>query len=109
MRYLLISLIFSFNAFSTEKLETEEPLVGVNNGQMMNNTRDALMSYDYIVERSDYLIYKFKQLTFGEYADKVMILAPLISGNIEIQAHSDFNLFYNHHQGRGGLRYNINF
>lgn len=110
MKYLLFNfiLIFYFSAQAYE-LEEEESQVGVSNARMMDQSREALMSYDFIVERSNYLIYKIKKLTFGEYADQLLILAPLVSGNIEFQAHRDLNVFYNHSAGRGGLRYSINF
>lgn len=107
MRYL----IFILFCFTSHGYELENPVraTGVGNGQMANSTRDALMSYDFILERSDYLIFRFKQMTLGDYADRVMIFAPLISGQFEINAYKDINLFYDRHAGRGGFKYNINF
>lgn len=101
-------LLVTFSAHSYE-LEEPEREVGVGNHRAANLTRDALMSYDYVVERSDYLIYKFKQLTLGEYADHLLILAPIVSGRVEFQAYKDVNFYYNSFSQSGGFRYSINF
>ncbi len=105
--FLLFTLM-SLAAHGYE-LESQRAPVGVGNDKALDLTRDALMSYDYIVERSDYLIYKFKQLTLGEHADNLMFLAPFISGRIEIQAYKDVNFYYNSFSQKGGFRYNVNF
>lgn len=71
--------------------------------------RNALMSYDHIEERANFLIYKFKKLTLGEHADKFLILAPIATGRIEFQAYRDLNFYYNSFSQSGGLRYNVDF
>ena len=109
IKFLLLHILCL--SFAAHAYELEEPTrqVGVGNNKAANYTRDALMSYDYIVERSDYLIYRFKQLTLGEHADKFMILAPLVSGRVEFQAYEDINFYYNSFSQSGGFRYSINF
>lgn len=107
MRYLL--LVFIISTSYAYELEQEVNARGVGTARMGNATTEALMSYDFIVERSNYLLYRFKKLTFGEYADEVMILAPIISGQFELKAYKDINVFYNRNTQRGGFNYNINF
>tara|TARA_Y100000768_G_scaffold388784_1_gene387171 strand:+ start:13969 stop:14316 length:348 start_codon:yes stop_codon:yes gene_type:complete len=106
---LTLNLFFIVSLAQAYELEETPRQVGVGNNKAANYTRDALLSYDAVVERSDYLIYKFKQLTFGEYADQLMILAPLISGRVEFQAYKDVNFYYNSFSQSGGFRYSINF
>ena len=110
--FILILSLISFSAIAGYMdqylLETEQSDFNPNQRDAGTVTRDALMSIEAIQERSDYLVYKLKTLTFGEYTDDVMVIAPLITGEIEFSA-NQFNLYYNHFQSRGGVRYQVAF
>ena len=109
IKFLMLHILcFSFTVHAYE-LEEPTRQVGIGNDKAANYARDALMSYDHIMERSNYLIYRFKKLTLGEHADKFMILAPFISGRVEFEAYRDVNFYYNSFSQSGGFRYNINF
>lgn len=89
-------------------LELEEPQRNENQSQFQNTTRDALFAMDGFQERANHLVLKLKNLTFGEYADEVMILAPFVTGDIEFQA-MQLRFYYNHFDSEGGVRYQLSF
>ena len=73
-----------------------------------SKTRDALMSYDFIEERANYLTNKIKNITFGEYADHVLLVTPFLTGQFEFNM-NDINFYYDHHGNESGLRYQLRF
>lgn len=76
--------------------------------QFAERTKDALLSYDYIEDRADYLVFKLKKLTFGEYSDHVLYLAPLVTGKVEINAYR-VNIYYDSLASKGGIKYKVKF
>lgn len=112
IRILLIS-IFSSSSFSgynfQAMLDYERSEVSqLRNEDLLDTTRDALLSYEYIRRRSDYLIFKLQNSILGDYSSELMVLAPLVTGNIELNAF-DMNIYYNHHASRAGVRYSTEF
>jgi len=107
-----ILILFSCSVFgnytNTYLLDREDSQVNPHQNQAGNRTTAALLSIDEVQERADYFVYKFKQLTFGEYSDDVMIIAPFITGRVEFSANR-FNLYYSHFQNEGGVNYNLSF
>jgi hypothetical protein len=110
--YLILSIsLISLNSYSSyieHNLDYEEPEVGASQGLMLDRTKDALLSFDYIENRADYFIFKLKNLTLGEYTDDLMYIAPALTGNVELRAYN-MNVYYNHFQNRGGIRYKLEF
>ena len=107
-----ILLLFSCSVFAnyadTYLLDIEEPQVNPHQSKAGSRTTAALLSIDAVQERADYLVFKLKNLTFGEYSDDVMIITPFLTGKIEFNANR-FNLYYSHFQNEGGVNYNLSF
>jgi hypothetical protein len=89
-------------------LDLEEPQKTVGEGKLVSKTKDALMSFDYIEDRADYLVFKFKNLTFGEYTDDIMYISPLVTGDIQISMY-DINIYYDHFNSKTSFKYKIKF
>ncbi len=108
---LILGLFFIFlssTCFGKIYLDEEEYPISKYQSKVFDKTRDALLSVDYIEERADYFVFKLKNLTFGEYAEDVMYVAPLFTGRFEVRAFN-FNLYYNTFQEKGGLKYKVSF
>lgn len=90
------------------RLDQEEPEVGARQSLMLDRTKDALLSFEHIEERAEYFVFKLKALTFGDYTEDVMYIAPVITGNVELRAYN-MNVYYNHFQSKGGVRYQLKF
>lgn len=90
-------------------LDKEEPEVSLlGNGKLIDKTKDALLSIDYIEKRADYFVFKLKNLTFGEYTDNVMYIAPLATGKVEFSMY-DVNVYYDHFKNKSGIKYKFSF
>ena len=109
VRKTIILLLFVTKvAIALPMLEVEESYKNNNQDKLLTKTKDALLSFDHVEERADYFVFKLKNLTFGEYSENVMYLAPVLSGNVEFQA-QNFNFYYNHFQDKGGVKYSLSF
>ncbi len=89
-------------------LDIEEPQRSQGEGKLVSKTKDALLSFDYIEKRADYLVFKLKNLTFGEYSENVMYIAPIITGNLEVNVHG-VNIYYDHFSEKSGFKYKFKF
>lgn len=77
--------------------------------QMVNKTQEALLSYSFVKEKSEEIVDDIKNKTLGDYADKVLLLAPLVTGQVEFNAY-DINFYYDHRNNQqAGMRYNLKF
>lgn len=77
--------------------------------RMVNKTREALLSYSIVREKSDEILNDLKDKTLGDYAEKMLIFAPLVTGQVEFNAY-DVNFYYDHRNNQqAGLRYNLKF
>jgi hypothetical protein len=104
----LLSSSVEANTFQYHYFDLEEPQRTLGKGKLVSKTKDALFSFDYIEDRADYLVFKFKNLTFGEYTDSLMYVAPLVTGNIEFSMY-DINFYYDHFSSKSGVKYKIKF
>tara|TARA_B100001971_G_scaffold215195_1_gene260255 strand:+ start:81486 stop:81716 length:231 start_codon:yes stop_codon:yes gene_type:complete len=76
---------------------------------MVNKTQEALLSYSFVKEKSEEIVDDIKNKTLGDYADKVLLLAPLVTGQVEFNAY-DINFYYDHRNNQqAGMRYNLKF
>lgn len=89
-------------------IDREEPQKTLGEGKLVSKTRDALLSFDYIEQRADYLVFKIKNLTFGEYSDNILFIAPLVTGNVQFSMY-DINFYYDHLDNKSGFKYKIKF
>ena len=105
---LMIPFSVSANYVNTYLLDLEESDKNENQSKAGVKTKDALLSIDAVEERADYLVFKLKNLTFGEYSEDVMLIAPLVTGELEFSA-NEFKVYYNHFQNRGGVKYKYTF
>lgn len=76
--------------------------------KFLDKTRDALLSYDIVEERANYILHRVKNMTFGEYSDHVLYLAPIASGHVEMKVY-DINVYYDHFAQKSGFKYKIEF
>jgi len=81
---------------------------GYKSGAMLNETRDALLSYEIIQQKTQYWGNRVEKLLLNDYSEKIFIMAPLITGRLEISA-LDLNFYVDTRQERGGVRYSYNF
>ncbi len=89
-------------------LDQEEPPKSKAQGKLVSKTKDALLSIDYIEDRANYFVFKLKNLTFGDYSDEVMYLAPIVTGNLEFKVQG-VNFYYDHFSEKSGFQYKIKF
>ncbi len=102
------SSLANVSTFNYKYFDTEEPQFSRGKGKLATKTKDALLSFDYVEERADYFVFKLKNLTFGEYSDNIMYIAPLVTGNIEFSMY-DINIYYDHFSDKSGFKYKIKF
>lgn len=113
MRLLLLLTIFSFNAranyyYELHYTEEQEPEKSRVQDKALTRTRTALMRFKQVRQRTKYFTRKLKNLTFGEYSDEVMYLAPFVSGEFQFSV-SDIDFYYDRNSEKAGLRYKFNF
>lgn len=58
-----------------------------NQNKFLDLTKDALLSYDRIEERTNYFAMKIKNRTFGEYTDNILVLAPALTGKVLLKVY----------------------
>ena len=105
---ILVSGSTAYANYIEQRLDLEQSPINNNQSSMLDKTKDALMSFDYIEDRADYFVFKLKNLTFGEYSEDLMYIAPAITGSVEIRAYN-MNVYYNHFQNSGGIKYKMKF
>lgn len=114
MKILLILTIFCFNVHANDYYSyrlyfQEEPESSrLNEGHAIDRTRSALMRFDIVQKRAEYFTRKLKNMTFGEYTEDIMIIAPLLTGELEFNV-NDINVFIDHNSERAGFRYRYRF
>ncbi len=98
-------LLFSLPVFSST---FDNDFDGYSSKVMINQTRDALLSYSFIKERSQKLTKDFQEKVLGDYADKILLIAPFILGEVEINS-NDVRFYVNAKKEKGGVEYVYNF
>ncbi len=79
-----------------------------SDGKMFRQTRNALMRYELVQEKSEYWGKRLEKMLLGEYAEKVLIIAPLVTGKLEFNA-LDLNFYVDAREERSGVQYTYNF
>ena len=88
--------------------EVEEEFTGYKPVKMMTETRDALLSYELVQEKTNYWGYRLEKMIFGDHVDKFLIFSPLITGKVEFKA-LDLNFYVDTRKSKGGVKYTFNF
>ena len=57
--------------------EVEEDFTGYKTGEMMNQTRDALLSYELVQHKTNYWGQRLEKMLFGNYAHKFFLLSRI--------------------------------
>ena len=105
MKYI-ITIIFIFPALCLASFDKE--FTGYETSKMLSETRDALLSYEIIQQKTNFLSQKLEKMLLGEYTEKFLIFAPLITGKVEFTA-LDVNFYVDTRSSRGGVNYTYNF
>jgi hypothetical protein len=115
LKFILFLALYSIvhnsfaRSFADNWLDTEEAQVSLVQDKALDITRDALLSIDYIENRTNYFLFKLKNMTFGNYTDEVMILAPFVTGRFEFSMY-DLSFYYDHfNNNKSGVRYSVRF
>lgn len=93
------SLNFDDDSFSKNEYSGSDAL---------RNTQDALMGYEIVQEKTNYWTKRLEKKLFGDYADKFLILAPFVTGQLEFNA-LDLNFYVNAREEESGVRYTYRF
>lgn len=90
--YLLFLFLFLFLSFPV--LATRAP------ADIAATTSEALLAYPMIAQKTQYWVDRVKKLTLGDYADDVLIIAPIVTGQVQFKVNFlDVNLNYYQQQG----------
>ncbi len=77
-------------------------------GRMMTETRDALLSYELVHEKTTYWGKRFERALFGDHVEKFLIFTPLVTGKLEFRA-MDLDFYVDARKSKGGVKYTYNF
>lgn len=103
--FILMAPVFCY-AQMLEELPQEEKSYG--DGKMFRQTQNALMKYEIIQEKSEYWGNRLEKMLLGDYADKVLIIAPLVTGKLQFSA-LDLNFYIDAREEKSGVKYTYNF
>lgn len=78
------------------------------NGKMFRKTRSALMKYDFVQQKTEYWGKRLEKMLLGEYAKKLLIIAPLVTGKLQFSA-LDLNFYIDTRSEKSGVKYTYNF
>lgn len=70
----------------------------------LSNAQNALMGYGIVQEKTQYWTKRLEKKLFGDHADKFLIIAPLVTGQVEFSA-LDLNFYVNAREEESGVRY----
>jgi hypothetical protein len=103
-----IGKVFALYDYHSLLIDFEEPVRTQGAGLFEAKTKDALLSYSVVEERADYFTFKLKNLTFGEYSDQILYVAPLITGRVEFSIHR-VSFTYDFVENKTKIKYKIMF
>ena len=102
-------LLCSSVCFANLNLDEEEAgRSRFNSEDALRNTQDALMGYEIVQKKTQYWTKRLERTLFGDHADKFLIIAPLVTGQVEFNA-MDLNFYVNAREEESGVRYVYNF
>lgn len=73
---------------------------------MVDRTKRALMSYEIVEERSEEIIQRIQKSTFGDYAEKVAVIIPFVTGKVQFKV-KNLRLSYSHFSDKLNLGYDL--
>lgn len=82
----------------------EDQIIDYDDGKIFRQTRTALLSYSFVQEKTQYWGRRLEKALIGEYAEKLLFIAPLVSGKIEFNAY-DLNFYVDARAEKSGVRY----
>lgn len=114
--YMLIGLMYILNTFISahaasgydEFVYQEEPEISQHQAKFATKTKAAFESFQIVRDRTKYLEFKLRNLTFGEYTDHVLYVAPLITGRVEVRIEK-INIYYDYNSSKSGVSYKYKF
>lgn len=108
---LLICLIFILPCFclaNSEESYVDQEFTGYNSSKMVRQTRDALLSYDLVQQRTNYWGKRLEKMIFGEYAENFLFLTPLVTGKVEFRV-VELDFYVDARKEKSGVNYTFNF
>lgn len=94
MKILLLSSLICSSAFSADG--------------MLDQTKDALLSYKLVKERTNFFARRLEKKLLGQYSKEFLLVTPLITGQVEFNT-NDIKFYVNARQEIGGMEYVYNF
>jgi len=82
--------------------------IDYSDGKIFRHTQSALMQYEVVQEKSKYWADRLEKMLLGDYANKVLIIAPLVTGKLEFNA-LDMNFYFDARHETSGVKYTYNF
>lgn len=110
MKYLSLLFIFTICPLicKAQLLEPKTDFQDYSDGKMFRQTRSALMKYELVQQKSEYWAERLEKMILGEYAEKVMVIAPLVTGKIEFNA-LDMKFYLDAREEKSGVKYTYKF
>jgi hypothetical protein len=102
---IVLILLFSFSVFASV---FDSEFDGYSSKVMMNQTRDALLSYSFIKKRTKRITKDIERKVLGEYTEKLFLIAPFLLGQVEFNS-NDVRFYVNARKEKGGVEYVYNF
>lgn len=95
--FFILLVLFSFSSHSEEESFSAS-----------KKTTEALLSYPKVAKRAEYWGYRLQKMAFGEYADEVLMVSPLVLGKIEFKL-LDFDVELNYRSQKSKVQYTYKF
>jgi hypothetical protein len=93
------------------KLEPVSALHALEEGRAHNaadRTKDALLAYPAIEARANYFAKRLEKKLLGDYAQEVLILSPILTGQVSLNVF-DLNVSLDYREQRGRVQYVYSF
>lgn len=104
---MAVAAPFSLHCLAQEWSEERDRELGEEEEieeQMLDRTKEALMSYEVVEERTEAILNEIRHSAFGEYAEKMAVLMPFVTGKIEFKV-DELAFSYNHFSEKANLDY----
>ena len=102
------SLCLANSPYHKLLLEEEQSSKNSNHHSWANKTKDALLSVEYIENRTDILLGKLKRKTIGSYEEELILLAPFLTNEILV-SHENFTFSVNYASEKARIDYKVRF
>lgn len=110
MKYFVVLVLFIFCPVCMAQFASDSSTKSTeySDQKMFRQTRNALLKYDFIQKRTEYWGKRLEKMLLGDYGQKVLIIAPLVTGKLEFNA-LDLNFYIDARAEKSGVRYTYNF